>query len=870
MRGLFPITLGPTTFNGRTLLKRLNAFSKRLCPPVVYITRKPLCETQRGLVRLEGEPPWRVWMTLDGFGKSGVGRQLAPTLHENSKHNRYHHWERGNHGTTISYQQDIQRDHHLALLLCCLHCLDEDLAAQETPKAKPISVQTSSRFSNVFAHARHLLKLSSTDVISSENFLGRAKELAKLKNFFSGRFNNLFQLDSDLSDSSGTHTAPMSGSLYISGPPGTGKTHMIKSVLLNQDHEVGRALNKAGVHVHFINCVALSTSTGVTGLSSGTGLNALDEQLWHHVAACLGISRSSSTKGKQLTSRALVETHVIKNDIPRRLVYRLEPFSNSVSLILSPLLPLSIIILDEIDYLAASKLPLITPLLALSNKSPSANFTVIGIANTLDLTTRLGKSSVFHTNDTQIEPELIHFTSFESTDLVDIAKQRLKHLYTSYAHSTGPDWSVSTPQKLFACSSSDTLLDQDPNSVPLFHPAALQLCAKKVAAVTGDLRTFLSILRKLVESLEQNVIRNSQFLEPLSENQRSVLDTPTKRRKFTRAISTTQLAPDLGRRTCEDEWSKGQVKDPCTHFTPTTAPKISPSDVVKYLKTSGILETPTFNTSQAECLKKLQDLNLHQSLVLVCLCVAWSREQDECNYTGYVVGKSQAYEIYRSCLKSGDRYGSRNTFNVGINPVSESEWGDLLESGLQTRGLVSCSNERAGPSRPSTPSTSQNNAAQSPFKSPSKRKTGAFQRSALCTPTKLKPINFNSPHSSHRHTPSKSSANDGQVLLAPVHSIAVLIQAIQSLASRSDQLPAAADDAPRFSPEIIGILNQLLITEERRARVEKKRKALQSDELSDTLGQKAKFARLDDDEVDQENLVKGRLMTIEDEGSCRD
>jgi len=548
-----------------------------------------------------------------------------------------------------------------------------------------------------------------------------------------------------------------------------------------------------------------------------------------------------------LTSRALVETHVTKNEVPRR-----------------------IIILDEIDYLAASKLPLITPLLALSHKSPNANFTVIGIANTLDLTARLSKSSVFHTNDTQIEPELIHFTSFESTDLVDIAKQRLKHLYTSYAHSTGPDWSVSTPQKLFACSSSDTLLDQDPNSVPLFHPAALQLCAKKVAAVTGDLRTFLSILRKLVESLEQNAIRNSQFLEPLSDNQKSVLDTPTKRRKFTRVISTTQLAPDLGRRTCEDEWSKGQLKDPCAHFTPTTAPKISPSDVVKYLKTSGILETPTFNTSQAECLKKLQDLNLHQSLVLVCLCVAWSREQDECNYTGYVVGKSQAYEIYRSCLKPGDRYGARNTFNVGINPVSESEWGDLLESGLQTRGLVSCSNERGGPSRPSTPSTSQNNAVQSPFKSPSKRKTGAFQRSALCTPTKLKPINFNSPHSSHRHTPSKSTAHDGQVLLAPVHSIAVLIQAIQSLASRSDQLPVAADDAPRFSPEIIAILNQLLVSEERRARVEKKRKATQSDLLSDPLGHKAKFARLDDDEVDQENLVKGRLMSIEDEGSCRD
>ncbi|KAA1073926.1 AAA ATPase [Puccinia graminis f. sp. tritici] len=723
-----------------------------------------------------------------------------------------------------------------------------DKLVVETPKNNPIPFKTFAGFSNVFAHARHLLKLSSTDIISCDDFLGRSKELHKLKKFLSERYPSLTNLGQAPVDSSSTHANSSSGSLYISGPPGTGKTHMIKSVLLNQDHVVGRALNMAGVQVHFINCVALNTSTGTTGLSSGTGSNALDEQLWNHVAACLGIARSASTNGKHLTSRALVETHVMENKV----------------------LP-SLIILDEIDYLAASKLPLITPLLSLSQRSPNANFTIVGIANTLDLTTRLVKSSASLASNTNLEPQLIHFTSFESTDLVDIAKQRLRHLYTSYAQSAGPGWPVSTPQKLFACSTPDVSSNQDATSIPLFHPAALQLCAKKVAAVTGDLRTFLSILRKLVDSLEQNAIRNSQFLEQSLGSQKSVLDTPTKMRKFTRIISTSQLAPDLGGRSSENEWSKAKTKDPCNHFTPNTAPKISPSDVVKYLKTSGILESPTFNTSQAECLKKLQDLNLHQSLVLVCLCVAWSREQDETNNVGCGVTRSQAYEIYRDCLKPGDGYGSRNSFNVGINPVSESEWADLLESGLQTRGLVSCLNERPGLSRPSTPSTSHNNPGPSPFKSPSKRKQGAFQRSALCTPTKLKPIGFNSPHSSHRlSTPAKSVANDrgaGQALLTPVHSISVLIQAVQSLANQSTQ--TLCDDAPRFSPEIISILNQLLLSEEKRARVLKKRKAAHLDQ-AETLGRKAAFSRLDDDDLDQENLVNHRLVTVEDEGSCRD
>ena len=198
--------------------------------------------------------------------------------------------------------------------------LGDKLVVQETPKASNISFKNPTGFSNVFVHARHLLKISSTDVISSENFLGRSKELSKLKKFLSERYLGLTNFGSDLGDSSSTRTNAFAGSLYISGPPGTGKTHMIKSVLLNNDHEVGRALHKAGVQVHFINCVALSASTGATGLCSGNGLNALDEQLWHHVAACLGISRSASIKGKHVTSRALVEAYVMEDEAPRRYV----------------------------------------------------------------------------------------------------------------------------------------------------------------------------------------------------------------------------------------------------------------------------------------------------------------------------------------------------------------------------------------------------------------------------------------------------------------------------------------------------------------------------------------------------------------------
>lgn len=457
----------------------------------------------------------------------------------------------------------------------------------------------------------------------------------------------------------------------------------------------------------------------------------------------------------------------------------------------------SIIVLDEIDHLATSKQPLITSLLTLSHQAPNANFTVIGIANTLDLTTRFTWAL---SPDAPIEPDLIHFSAFDAPDMIGIVQQRLKHLLPSYSCAPPhPIWGSSPATKLFA---SPALPPAGPEPTPLFHPAALQLCAKRVSAVTGDLRTFLSILRKLIDGLEANHTQAADFLAPAPTS--SVLDTPTKMRKFSRIISTSQLLPDLGARS---------ETDPASHFTPSSAPKVTAADVVRYLKTSGALGESTAANAKAECARKLRDLNLHQSLALACLCVAWSRGADDGVSN---VSKADAYAVYRTSL------------GTALKPVSASEWRELVDSGLQTGGLVRCTVASTAPSTPS-------------------KRRGGFPRSALCTPTKPKPM------ASPARSPRKQELNEDS--LSSVHSLSVLVECLKSVEGLSEA--------------VLELLNEVLVAEERRVRRSRKRKA---EEMKSVMGSCSRSRAVGgpNNDQDEDLPLDDGLVSQADEGDVRD
>lgn len=136
-------------------------------------------------------------------------------------------------------------------------------------------------------------------------------------------------------------------------------------------------------------------------------------------------------------------------------------------------------VLDEIDQLDSRKQSVLYTIFEWPTK-PNYRIVLIGIANALDFTDRTLPRLQSHLT---IKPKLMYFAPYNKQQIVDIFMERLK-----------------------ASNVSD-----------VFPPAALQMLAAKVAAVSGDVRRALDISRRAIELAEQS--RVTQVLQPVENKQ---------------------------------------------------------------------------------------------------------------------------------------------------------------------------------------------------------------------------------------------------------------------------------------------------------------------------------------------------------------
>ncbi|PIA19152.1 P-loop containing nucleoside triphosphate hydrolase protein, partial [Coemansia reversa NRRL 1564] len=133
-----------------------------------------------------------------------------------------------------------------------------------------------------------------------------------------------------------------------------------------------------------------------------------------------------------------------------------------------------LVILDEVDSLLGNRQEVLYRLFELA-AHPSSRLALVGIANALDLTDRF----LPRLQARNCEPLLLNFNPYQVNDIVVILQSRLDSVASSMA------------------------------TEPLIQKAALELCARKVAATSGDLRKALDVCRQAMEAAEAEHKRKS-------------------------------------------------------------------------------------------------------------------------------------------------------------------------------------------------------------------------------------------------------------------------------------------------------------------------------------------------------------------------
>ncbi|XP_055629922.1 cell division control protein 6 homolog [Toxorhynchites rutilus septentrionalis] len=162
-----------------------------------------------------------------------------------------------------------------------------------------------------------------------------------------------------------------SGSLYISGPPGTGKTATLTKII--SDHKLA-----SKIRMVYVNCTAISSAGGI----------------YKKICEELQLKVGGTTEKMYLTA---IEEYLKRKHKTIMLV------------------------LDEIDQLASSKQTVLYNIFEWPAKRGS-RLILVGIANALDLTDRLLSRLQ---SRCELKPHLIHFLPYTKQQLVNILKSNL-------------------------------------------------------------------------------------------------------------------------------------------------------------------------------------------------------------------------------------------------------------------------------------------------------------------------------------------------------------------------------------------------------------------------------------------------------------
>lgn len=256
-------------------------------------------------------------------------------------------------------------------------------------------------------------------------------------------------------------TAHPSGCLYVSGPPGTGKSAIVNNVTDKFASETS-TVRKA-----YINCMSIKSSKDLY-------VTLLDQLV------------SQDEDKEELSTESDVVAALQRLILPKKKTQ-----------------DVFLVVLDEIDHILTLDPESLYSFFEWSLEKKNSRLALIGIANALDLTDRF----LPRLKSRNLKPELLPILPYTAPQVKNIIITRLKSLLPG-----------GTPK--------------DPNYIPFFHPAAIELCSRKVSSQTGDLRRAFEICRRAIDLVEsetrlkhENEVKE-QMLQ-MSPSKKSVLGENT-------------------------------------------------------------------------------------------------------------------------------------------------------------------------------------------------------------------------------------------------------------------------------------------------------------------------------------------------------
>jgi cell division control protein 6 len=417
-----------------------------------------------------------------------------------------------------------------------------------------------------------------------------------------------------------------------STPSGSSTIYNVARQLFTRSNDPGRLVGREEERTELLNFLSKSIETisgGCTYVSGppGTGKSAMVHEVMESIAESTTVKKAYVNCMSMKTSKDIYTT-LLDSLCPEAETLEGEEIHTLQNVFAASKgdATIYLVTLDEIDHVLTLDLEVLYKLFEWSLQL-SSRLVLVGIANALDLTDRF----LPRLKARNLKPHLLPFLPYTAPQIKAVIITRLKSLVPADS--------------------------QTPDFIPFLHPAAIELCSRKVAQQSGDLRKAFDICRRVIDMIESETkqkVQQEQLLvspskKPLGENLN--LSSPPM------ASLPKALADSLARLTIE------------------TAPRASIAHLNK-------VTTVAFGNGATQ---RLKTLNLQQKAAL-CALVALEKKK-RAAAANVMATPSKLMNAAPTVKALYDTYCMLCKRDSVLHPLTSTEFRDVIGS-LETLSLV--------------------------------------------------------------------------------------------------------------------------------------------------------------------------------------